>query len=95
MVDASRHDHEIAFLQPDAHPIIVLASDIKVAATSENVSNLLVFMQMLVEEVLDLLLVARQGARANLDLVSVLVMSLSGNLVDRIEVVWEFKVLYA
>ena len=58
VVDARRHDHKIALLKPQAHPIIILAPDIKVSSTAQNVADLFVLVQVLVEEGLHLLLVA-------------------------------------
>jgi hypothetical protein len=57
MVDSTRQNNQVTLSQPNPHPIITLTSDIKVARTIENVSNLLILMQMLMEETLDLLFV--------------------------------------
>jgi len=60
VVDARRHNHKIALLKPQAHPVVVLAPDIKVSSTTQNVADFLVLVQVLVEEGLHLLLVARE-----------------------------------
>lgn len=95
MINSRRHNHQIALLQPQPNPGIVLAPNIKVTPTGENVSNLLVLVQVLVEEGLDFLLVARQQVGGDFDLVAVLVGALGGDLVDGVEVVWEVVVGYA
>ena len=95
MINARRHNHQIALLQPDSHPVVILASDIKVPASSEYVPDLLVFVQMFVEEVLHLLFVAGERGGADLDLVSVLVVPILGDFVDAVEIVGEFVVDYA
>lgn len=95
MINPRGHNHQIALLQPQPNPSIVLAPDIKVPPTGENVSNLLVLVQVLVEEGLDFLLVARQQVGGDFDLVAVLVGALGGDLVDGVEVVREVIVGYA
>lgn len=57
MVDARRQDNEIPFLQPNAHPLVVYAPYVEKALPVEDVSNLLVLVQVLVEKHLDLVLV--------------------------------------
>lgn len=95
MVDSSRHDHQIALLQSDTHPIVVFTAHIEVSTTTEDVSDLLVLVQVLVEEVLDLLFVARQCCWADLNLVSVLVLSLLSDAIYGIEIIWKLVVLNA
>ena len=95
MVNARRHDHKITLLEPQAHRIVVLAPDIKVSSTSQNVADLLVLVQVLVEEGLHLLLVARKQLGGNLNLVAVLVVALGSDLVDAVQVVGEVVVFYA
>lgn len=74
MVDAGGHDHQVVLLELDPHPIVVLAADIEVASSVQNIPNLLILVQVLVEEVLDLLLVhVAHGGGRNGDLVAVLV----------------------
>jgi hypothetical protein len=92
MVNPRRHNHEIALLQPQSNPRIILAPHIKVPSTAQNISNLLIFVQVLVEEGLDFLLVAGQEVGGNLDLVAVLVVALGGDFVDGLEVVGEVVV---
>lgn len=60
VVDARRHDHKITLLKPQAHPVVILAPDIKVSSTTQNIADFLVLVQVLVEEGLYLLLVARE-----------------------------------
>jgi hypothetical protein len=73
MIDARRHDHQVALLEPDAHPVVALAPDIEVSRSGQDVPNLLILMQVLVEEILHLLLVARERRGRDLDLVTILV----------------------
>jgi hypothetical protein len=56
VVNARRHDHQVALLKPQA--VVVSAPHIKVSTASQDVADLLIFVQVLVEEGLDLLLVA-------------------------------------
>jgi hypothetical protein len=74
MIDARRHNHQVMFLQPDPHPIIILTPNIKITSTIQNIPNLFIFMQMLVEEVLHFLLVdLTHGGRRNGNLITVFV----------------------
>lgn len=95
VVNPRRHNHQIALLQPQPHPRIVLTPHIKVSAASQNVPNLLVLVQVLVEESFDLLLVTGEEGRRNLNLVAVLVAALGGDLVHAVQVVREEVVGYA
>jgi len=95
VIDARRHDHEITLLKPQAHPIIILAPDIKVSSTSQNVADLFVLVQVLVEESLHLLLVAGEQLGRNLNLVAVLVVALGSDLVDAVQVIRKVVVCYA
>lgn len=61
MINARRHNHQITLFQPNPHPIITLASDIKVPSTFQNIPDLFILMQMLMEEVLHLLFVVGEG----------------------------------
>ena len=92
MVDARRHNHKITLLEPQAHPVVVLAPNIEVSSTSQNVADLLVLVQVLVEEGLHLLLVAGEQLGRNLNLVAVLVVALGSDLVDAVQVVGEVVV---
>lgn len=92
VVDASRHNHQIALLQLDPDPVVVLASYIEVSAPIEDVPDLLILVQMLVEEVLHFLFVTGQSCGRDLNLISVLVVPFGGKLVYRFEVVGEFIV---
>lgn len=95
MVNARRHNHKIALLKPQAHPIVILAPDIKVSSTTQNVADLLVLVQVFVEESLHLLLIAGKQLGRNLNLVAVLVVALGSDLVDAVQVVGEVVVFYA
>jgi hypothetical protein len=57
MVNSRRQNNQIAFLEPNSHPVVTLAPNIKVTRTIQNVPDLLILMQMLVEERLHLLFV--------------------------------------
>ena len=92
MVNPRRHNHKIALLQPQSNPRIILTPHIKVTPATQDISNLLIFVQVLVEEGLDFLLVAGQEVGGNLDLVAVLVVALGGDFVDGLEVIGEVVV---
>lgn len=93
MIDASRHDHQITLLQPYAHPVIIFAAHIEVSTTAQDISDLLVLMKVLVEEVLHLLFISWESRWADLDLISILVVALLGDAIHRVEVIWELVVL--
>ena len=57
MIDPRRHNHQIPLLQPNPHPIVLLAPDIKISSATEDKPDLLVLMQMLREEGLDFLFI--------------------------------------
>ena len=92
MVNSRRHNHQIALLQPQSNPRIILTPHVEVPAATQNIPDLLIFVQVLVEESLDFLLVAGQEVGGNLDLVAVLVVALGGDFVDGLEVVGEVVV---
>jgi len=75
MVDSRRHDSQISLLQSQSDPIVTLTPHIKVACSIENISDFLVFVEMLVEEDLDLFLVVGQGGGGDGDFVAVLVVA--------------------
>lgn len=83
MKNATGQDDQILLLQPDPHPLILLAPHIKKPLPIQDVPNLLIFVQMLVEEHVHLFLVhvahllGRDG-----DLVAVLVGASVGDGVD-------------
>lgn len=95
MVYARGHDHQISLLQPNSHPIVILTPNIKVPSAIQYISDLLILMEVLVEEVLDLFFVVGKGGGRDVDLVAVLVRALAGDPVDGINVVWEVVVDYA
>lgn len=83
MEDPTRQNDQVLLLQPDPHPLILLAPHIKESLPIQDVPDLLVFMQVLVEEHVHLLLihvahlVGRDG-----DLVAVPVGASIGDGVD-------------
>jgi hypothetical protein len=95
MIDSRRHNHQVSPLQPDSDPRIFLSPHIKVAATTQYVSDLLVLVQMLVEERLDFLLVARQQIGRYLNLIAVFVGALGGDAVHAIEIIGKLVVFDA
>jgi hypothetical protein len=92
VIDTGREDNQIILGQLNAHPLIILAADIKVPLSVTDVSNLLVLMKMFSEEHLHFGLVglAHSGGR-NDDLIAVLVAALFGEGIDVCEV-WEVVV---
>jgi hypothetical protein len=87
VVDTSGKNEQVILLQPYAHPLVILAPDIKVSLTPSNIANLLIFVQVLVEEHLDLVLVhITHLLGRDDDLVAVLVSSVGGQLVDAVDV---------
>lgn len=86
MKDSSGQDDQVVFLDQDADPMIQTIADIEEALAVEDVSNLLVFMQMLHEEHLDLgVVVGAHALGGDDDLVAVLVGALRRNGIDRRE----------
>jgi hypothetical protein len=84
MIDPRRQNDQIIFHQPDPHPLVLLAADIKEALSVEDVTDLLVLMEMLVEKHLDLLLIhVAHFLGRNGDLIAILVRSVVGDGVDR------------
>lgn len=95
MVDASGQDDEIIFVQEDTNPRVLFASDVKVSLTTADISNLLVFVQVLVEERLDFLLVhIAHLLGGHEDFVAVLVSSIRCKLIDVLEI-REMVVMYS
>ena len=50
MIYPRRQDDQIVLLEPDPDPIVTFRSDIEVASAVSDVSDLFIFMQVLVEE---------------------------------------------
>lgn len=92
MINPRGHNHQIALLQPDPHPIVLPTTDVEISTATKDVANLLVLVQVLVEEVLDLLLVPRQQRGRDFDLVAILVAALRRDLVHGFQVVREVVV---
>lgn len=87
VVDPRRQNYQIVLLESDSDPIVIFGSDIEVAGAVTNISDLLIFMEVLVEEHLHLGLVhLAHGLRRDCDLISVLVAALSRKTVDGREV---------
>ena len=83
MIDPRGQNDQIIFHQPDPHPLVLLAADIKEALSVENITDLLVLVEMLVEEHLDLLLIhVAHFLGRNGDLIAILVRSVVGDGVD-------------
>lgn len=83
MIYSGRQNDQIILLQLDAHPVVSCASHIEESLTVEDVSNLLVFMKVLVEERLHFVFVdIAHFLWRDCDLVSVLVAPFFGNGVD-------------
>ena len=83
MIDPRRQDQQIILLQPDPHPVVPRIPHVEIPVPVQDVSDLLVLVQVLVEEHPDLVLV--NGAhlvRGDGDLVAVLVGALRGEGVD-------------
>ena len=82
MIDTRWHDHQVVPLQQNPDPIVLLSPHVKVTTPIDDVTNLLILVQVFVEEHLELVLVGlahflgRDG-----DLVTVLVASFLGELV--------------
>jgi hypothetical protein len=83
MVNARGKNQEIILDQTNAHPVVILAANVKESFAIKNIPNLLVLMQMLVEERLDFFLVdvahflGRDG-----DFVAVFVAAVAGESID-------------
>lgn len=83
MVNARRKNQQIILDQTNAHPVIILATNIKEPFPVQNIPNLLVLMQMLMEKRLYFFLVnvahflGRDG-----DFVAVFVAAVAGESVD-------------
>jgi hypothetical protein len=84
MIDTRRQNYEITLLHGDANPVVLNATDIKIAISIEDIPNLLVLMQVLVKEHLHLILVnGAHRLRRHDALIAVLVVSFLRELVDR------------
>lgn len=75
MIDARRHNSQISLLQSESDPIITLAPHIKVTCSIEDISDLLIFVEVLVEEDFDLFLVVGESGGRDSDFVAVLVVA--------------------
>lgn len=76
VVDTGRQNDEVVLAEMDANPPLILTPHVEITLAVADVADLLVFMQVLVEEGLDLVLVDRPHLLwRDKDLVSVLVAS--------------------
>lgn len=77
VVDSSRHDHKIVLVELDPDPIVSLAAYVEKPSSVDDVSNFFVFMEVFIEESLDLFLVhVAHGRRRYGDDIPVLVLPL-------------------
>jgi len=95
MVNPRRHNHQIALLQPQPHPLIALAPHVEIPAARQDVADLLILVQVFVEEGLDFFLVPGQQVGGDFDFVAVFVGALARDFVDRVQVVREVVVGHA
>ena len=83
VVDASWHDHQVAFLKLNADPVIILVPHIEISTTVEDIPNLFVLMQVLMEEGFDFAFISiSKGGWRDGDLIPVLVSPLCSKIVD-------------
>lgn len=83
MVYAGGQDNHVVLLEPDAHPVVGLASDVKVTRAVADVSDLLVFVEVFGKEHFDLVLVyGAHGVGGHGDDVPVFVVAVFGDGVD-------------
>lgn len=87
VVDACGEDDQVILHQPNAHPLVLLPTDIKVSLAITDVPDLLILVEMLSEEHLHLGLVglAHCGGR-NDDLVAVLVAAFFSKRIDACDI---------
>jgi hypothetical protein len=82
MINSSRQNDQVILLQSDADPVISCASHVEESFPIQYVSNLFVFVKMLVEEHLHLHFIdVSHLLRRDCNFISVLVTSFSGNRV--------------
>jgi len=87
MIDARRHDHQVILFELDPNPIVPFASNIEKATSIKDISDFLVFVQVLVEEGLDLVFIdSSHSGRRDGDLIAVLVVPLGSQGVHILEV---------
>jgi len=80
MIDTRRQDNQVVFLKPDSHPVIILTSDIEVASSVANVSDLFVFVEVLIEEHFYFVFVdCAHGVGRDSDFIAILVLALSSD----------------
>lgn len=86
MVDASGKNQQVALLDPDSDPALILGPHVKEAASVQHKSYFLIFMQMLVKEHAHLGLVhLSHGRGRDGNLIPVLVGALSSKSIDLVE----------
>jgi hypothetical protein len=83
MVNTTRQDNQITLFEPDPHPVVSFAPDIKESRAVQNVPDLLILVQMLVKEALDLFLVdVSHLFWRDCDLIPVFVTALGSQIID-------------
>lgn len=83
MIYPCGENNQVILFQPDAYPIVPFVSHVKESIAIEDISNLLIFMKMLVEEHFHLVLVdITHLLWRDCNFISVLVAALFGNCVD-------------
>lgn len=86
MVNTSRKNNHISLVQADTNPLILLAAHIEVSFSVEDIADLLILVQVLSEERLYLFLVdITHSLRGDAHLVAILVPSLCGKLIHRLD----------
>jgi hypothetical protein len=83
MINSSRQNNQVILLQPYAYPVVRFASHIKEPFAIKNVSDLLIFMEVLVEKHFHFVVVdITHFVGRDCNFISVLVAALFGNCVD-------------
>jgi hypothetical protein len=83
MINSSRQNNQVILLQPYAYPVVRFASHIKEPFPIKNVSDLLIFMEVLVEKHFHFVVIdITHFVGRDYNLISILVAALFGNCVD-------------
>jgi hypothetical protein len=78
MVDSGGKNEEVVLFHSNAYPLVILTADIKVSSAVADVADLLIFMEVLIKECFDLLLIdVTHSLWGDCDLVSILVSPLN------------------
>jgi hypothetical protein len=87
MVDARRQDEQIVLLELNTDPVVVFASNVEIPLAAPDISDLFIFVEMLVEEGLDFFFVnVAHLLWRDIDFIPVLIAPLLGKLVYAREV---------